>query len=81
MEHVEALEIVEVDYKNAKYLLLEDYSGQDVRTFIVGADYTTYEDTEYYANGICYAVFSVVRENDGWKISEKRTVWNFDGLL
>lgn len=81
VEHVEAVEIIDVDFCDAKYLLLDDYAGKIVDTFVVGADYVTHEDSEYYANGICYEVYSLVYELNGWKISEKRTVWDFEGLL
>lgn len=81
VEHVEAIEIVDVDFKDAEYLLINNYDGKTVSTFIVGADYVTYSDSEYYADGVCYEVYSLVYESNGWKISEKRTVWDFDGLL
>lgn len=81
VEHVEVVEIIDVDFCDAEYLLLEDYAGKIVDTLVVGSDYVTYEDSEFYANGVCYEVYSLVYESDGWKISEKRTVWDFEGLL
>ncbi|MBQ7933645.1 MAG: hypothetical protein IJ327_02490 [Lachnospiraceae bacterium] len=78
---VEAVESVDVNITDAEYLLFEDYSGKIAATVVVGAKYTTYEDSEYYANGVCYEIYAVVYEGDGWKISEKRTVWDFEGLL
>lgn len=81
VEHVEAVEVVDVDYDDSEYLLVNDYENETVSTFVVGADYDTYEDTEFFAEGICYEIFSLVLEDDGWKISEKRTVWDFEGLL
>ncbi len=81
VEHVKAIEIVDVDYVDAEYLFVNDYANESVNTFVVGADYDTYEDTEFYAEGVCYEIYSVVLEEEGWKIAEKRTVWDFDGLL
>lgn len=81
VEHVEAIEIVDVNFKDAEYLLINDYDGKTASAFIVGADYITYADSEYYADGVCYEVYALIYEPSGWKISEKRTVWDFDGLL
>lgn len=62
-------EVVEVSYSDVKDMLSEDYTGKNVKIFVVGAEFQVKKDNMYFSDGTIYNFLILEKENEGWKVN------------
>lgn len=63
-------DVVEVKLEDVSSMLAEDYTGQDVKVYAVGADFQVDLDTKYFSNGTSYYLLSLVNQSGQWRVNE-----------
>lgn len=74
-------DVVEIKLEDADNMLAEDYDGQDVKVYAVGADFQVKQDSKYFSNGTSYYLLSLVNQNDQWKVNELAQIAEPGSLL
>lgn len=70
VKNADLIECSEISYNEATELLSENYLKDNSRFFVVKANYSTYNNTEYFVNGIQYNLISLIQEDGDWKVCE-----------